>query len=227
MRSGMVVTDGPPTLYARRQRVPVSERSLHLHFLCATALLPQPSSRIVIVSMRCLSCATELPVGARFCPSCGQPFAPGSQLITSPGAAIAVGVNRLVSSEATPVGGLTPGSMIAGRYRVIGLLGRGGMGEVYRADDVKLGQTVALKFLPREMSSDAVWRERFFSEVRITRQLSHPNICRVYDIGDWDGRHFLSMEYIDGEDLASLLRRIGHLSNEKALAIARQLAAGL
>src|SRR6185436_261989 len=63
--------------------------------------------------------------------------------------------------------------------------------------------------------------------VRITRQLSHPNICRVYDIGDSDGRHFLSMEFIDGEDLASLLRRIGHLSNEKALAIARQLAAGL
>src|SRR5262245_33690993 len=177
--------------------------------------------------MRCPSCATELPVGARFCPSCGQPFASGSQLITSPGAAIAVGVNRLVSSEATPVGGLTPGSMIAGRYRIIGLLGRGGMGEVYRADDVKLGQTVALKFLPREMSADAVWRERFFSEVRITRQLSHPNICRVYDIGDWDGRHFLSMEYIDGEDLASLLRRIGYLPTENALAIARQLAAGL
>ena len=117
--------------------------------------------------------------------------------------------------------------MIASRYRVIGLLGRGGMGEVYRADDVKLGQTVALKFLPREMSADAVWRERFFAEVRITRQLSHPNICRVYDIGDWNERHFLSMEFIDGEDLASLLRRIGRLSNEKALAIARQLAAGL
>jgi hypothetical protein len=177
--------------------------------------------------MQCLSCATELPAGSRFCPSCGQPIAPPSQLMTSPGAAIAVGVNRLVSSEAIPVGGLTPGSMIAGRYRIIGLLGRGGMGEVYRADDVRLGQTVALKFLPREMSADPVWRERFFAEVRITRQLSHPNICRVYDIGDWDGRHFLSMEFIDGEDLASLLRRIGHLSNEKAVAIARQLAAGL
>jgi hypothetical protein len=147
--------------------------------------------------------------------------------VTSPGGAVALGVNRLVSSETIPVGGLTPGSMLAGRYRIIGLLGRGGMGEVYRADDVKLGQTVALKFLPREMSADAVWRERFFAEVRITRQLSHPNICRVYDIADVDGRHFLSMEFIDGEDLASLLRRIGNLSNEKALDIARQLAAGL
>ena len=101
------------------------------------------------------------------------------------------------------------------------------MGEVYRADDLKLGQPVALKFLPPKLAEDPVRRERFFAEVRITRQLSHPNICRVYDIGEIDGRHFLSMEFIDGEDLASLLKRIGHLSNEKALDIARQLAAGL
>lgn len=101
------------------------------------------------------------------------------------------------------------------------------MGEVYRADDLKLGQPVALKFLPPKLAQDPVRRERFFAEVRITRQLSHPNICRVYDIGEIDGRHFLSMEYIDGEDLASLIKRIGYLSNEKALDIARQLAAGL
>jgi serine/threonine protein kinase len=90
-----------------------------------------------------------------------------------------------------------------------------------------LGQPVALKFLPPKLSEDPVRRERFFAEVPITRQLSHPNICRVYDIGEIDGRQFLSMEFIDGEDLASLLKRIGHLSNEKALDIARQLAAGL
>lgn len=101
------------------------------------------------------------------------------------------------------------------------------MGEVYRADDLKLGQPVALKFLPRALSSDPARRERFFAEVRITRQLSHPNICRVYDIAEYEGQHFLSMEYIDGEDLASLLKRIGYLSSEKALDIARQLAAGL
>jgi serine/threonine protein kinase len=101
------------------------------------------------------------------------------------------------------------------------------MGEVYRADDLKLGQPVALKFLPKALASDPVRRERFFAEVRITRQLAHPNICRVYDITEVDGQHFLSMEYIDGEDLASLLKRIGYLSNEKALDIARQLAAGL
>jgi serine/threonine-protein kinase len=101
------------------------------------------------------------------------------------------------------------------------------MGEVYRADDLKLGQPVALKFLPKALASDPVRRERFFAEVRITRQLAHPNICRVYDIAELDGQHFLSMEYIDGEDLASLIKRIGYLSNEKALDILRQLASGL
>lgn len=135
-------------------------------------------------------------------------------------------VGRL-SSDSIPVGGFTPGSILAGRYRIIGLLGRGGMGEVYRADDLKLGHPVALKFLPRSLAADPVRRERFFAEVRITRQLAHPNICRVYDIEEFEGQHFLSMEYIDGEDLASLIKRIGYLSNQKALEITRQLVAGL
>jgi serine/threonine protein kinase/tetratricopeptide (TPR) repeat protein len=123
--------------------------------------------------------------------------------------------------------GFTPGTILASRYRIVAPLGRGGMGEVYRADDLKLGQTVALKFLPRMFSSDSKLSERFFKEVRITRQLSHPNICRVYDIAEFEGQHFLSMEYIDGEDLASLIKRIGYLSNEKALEITRQLLAAL
>jgi serine/threonine-protein kinase len=149
---------------------------------------------------------------------------PGVASAGAAGAAVAVG---RVSSDSIPVGGFTPGMILADRYRIIGLLGRGGMGEVYRADDLKLGQPVALKFLPRELASDPVRREHLFSEVRITRQLSHPNICRVYDIAEFEGRHFLSMEFIDGEDLASLIKRIGYLSNEKALEITRQLVAGV
>src|SRR5215470_17299014 len=172
--------------------------------------------------MQCPSCAAENTSGSRFCSSCGESLIAVSQVLTSPAALGAgpvvavVRVGRLVSSDAIPVGGLTPGAILADRYRIIGLLGRGGMGEVYRADDLKLGQPVALKFLPRNLSADAVRRERFFAEVRITRQLAHPNICRVYDIGETHGQHFLSMEFIDGEDLASLVTRIGHLSNEKA-----------
>jgi serine/threonine-protein kinase len=120
-----------------------------------------------------------------------------------------------------------PGTMLAGRYRIVGLLGKGGMGEVYRAEDLKLGQPVALKFLPEALAQDGAMLARFHSEVRIARQVSHPNVCRVFDIGEAEGQPFLSMEYIDGEDLASLLRRIGRLPEDKAIEIARQLCAGL
>jgi hypothetical protein len=117
--------------------------------------------------------------------------------------------------------------VLAERYRIIGLLGRGGMGEVYRADDLKLGQPVALKFLPKHFAAEKDRLERFYAEVRIARQVSHPNVCRVYDVGEIDGQHYLSMEYVDGEDLASLLKRIGRLPSDKALEIARELCAGL
>jgi serine/threonine-protein kinase len=134
---------------------------------------------------------------------------------------------KLTSSD--PIGGgrFTPGQMIAERYRVVAMAGRGGMGEVYRAEDLKLGQLVAIKFLPEILSQDAAALARFHSEVRIARQVSHPNVCRVFDIGDADGTPFLSMEYVDGEDLASVVRRIGRLSPDKATEVARQICAGL
>ena len=117
--------------------------------------------------------------------------------------------------------------MLGGRYRVVALLGRGGMGEVYRAEDLKLGQPVALKFLATELGRDEVRLSRFLNEVRVALRVTHSNVCRVYDIGDVDGHHYLSMEYIDGEDLASLLLRIGRLPEDKAVQIARQLCSGL
>jgi len=101
------------------------------------------------------------------------------------------------------------------------------MGEVYRADDLTLGQAVAMKFLPDEAGRDEGLLERFRNEVRMARRVSHPNVCRVYDVGDVDGQTFFTMEYVDGEDLASLLRRIGRLPPDKALDIARHLCAGL
>jgi predicted Ser/Thr protein kinase len=124
-------------------------------------------------------------------------------------------------------GRFLPGRLLAGRYRIIALLGKGGMGEVYRADDLTLGQAVALKFLPDEAARDEALLERFRNEVRVARRISHPNVCRVYDVGDFEGHTFFTMEYVDGEDLASLLRRIGRLPQDKALDIARQLCAGL
>ncbi len=120
-----------------------------------------------------------------------------------------------------------PGTVVAERYRIVALLGRGGMGEVFRADDLKLGQPVALKFLPSRVAHDSSRLELLLEEVRVARRVSHPNVCRVYDVGEADGRHFISMEYMDGEDLATLLRRIGRLPRDKAAQIARQICAGL
>ena len=133
----------------------------------------------------------------------------------------------LTSSDSIDHGRFAPGAMLDGRYRIIGLLGRGGMGEVYRADDLRLGQPVALKFLPDTLRHDPVRLAQFHNEVRTARQVSHPNICRVYDIGEADGLLYLSMEYVDGEDLATSLRRIGRFPEDKAADIARQLCAGL
>ena len=101
------------------------------------------------------------------------------------------------------------------------------MGEVYKAEDLKLNQPVALKFLPDAIAVDGAMLARFHNEVRIARQVSHSAVCRVYDIGEVEHRHFISMEFIDGEDLSSLLRRIGRLPGDKAVEIARQICAGL
>jgi predicted Ser/Thr protein kinase len=120
-----------------------------------------------------------------------------------------------------------PGDVVAGRYRIVGLLGRGGMGEVYRADDLKLAQPVALKFLAESLSGNGAALARFHREVSVARQISHRHVCRVYDIGEHAGMHFLSMEYVRGEELSSLLKRIGRLPLDKALETARQLCAGL
>jgi serine/threonine-protein kinase len=119
------------------------------------------------------------------------------------------------------------GSLFANRYLIETMIGRGGMGVVYRAQDQTLGQTVALKFLPPRFAQDPRRVKRFLGEVRNAREVAHPNVCRVYDVEEAEGRLFLSMEYIDGEDLSTLLRRIGRLPTEKAVDIAAQLCAGL
>ena len=120
-----------------------------------------------------------------------------------------------------------PGDVLLDRYRIVGLLGRGGMGEVYRADDLKLKQAVALKFLPASLSADGAALARFYKEVSVARQISHRHVCRVYDVSEYQGEHFISMEYVRGEELSSLLKRIGRLPQDKAIDVARQLCAGL
>ena len=120
-----------------------------------------------------------------------------------------------------------PGDVLADRYRIVGLLGRGGMGEVYRADDLKLKQPVALKFLPESLTANGAALARFYREVSVARQISHRHVCRVYDIAEFERQHFISMEFVRGEELSSLLKRIGRLPQDKAIDVARQLCAGL
>jgi len=117
-----------------------------------------------------------------------------------------------------------PGTVLGDRYRVIDKLGHGGMGEIYRADDLVLGDPVALKLLhPGFISS----KQLLLNELKLARQVSHPNVCRLFDVGEAGGRLFLSMEYVDGEDLASLLQRIGRLPSDRSEILARQLFSGL
>src|SRR5450631_2242180 len=120
-------------------------------------------------------------------------------------------ISRVTSASHEEEGRFVSGTLLGGRYRIISLLGRGGMGEVYRATDLTLGQAVALKFLPDTGADFERMIERFQNEVRVARQVSHPNVCRVYDLGEFEGMPYMSMEYIDGEDLSGLLARIGRL----------------
>jgi serine/threonine-protein kinase len=201
----------------------------------------------------CSFCGTELTPNVNFCATCGKPVTsskpqtsldematidyeatatyssppPSPPRPASSSSSKSSSKSSAVAEYLLSEGRFLPGRLIAGRYRIIALLGKGGMGEVYRADDLTLGQAVAMKFLPDEALSNEGLLERFRNEVRIARRVSHPNVCRVYDVGEVDGQTFFTMEYVDGEDLASLLRRIGRLPQDKAVEMARQLCAGL
>lgn len=162
------------------------------------------------------------------CPGCGQPLPAGSNACPSCHGAGATPLATLVVSSA----GLgAPGTVLAGRYRVIRPLGQGGMGEVVEALDQELGEHVALKFLRPELHADPLASERFRREIKLARKVTHPNVCRVFDVGhaEIDGRHaaFLSMQLLSGETLAQRLARKGRLTGLEALPIVRQLTAGL
>jgi predicted Ser/Thr protein kinase len=193
--------------------------------------------------MTCETCQSQVPDSSRFCLTCGNPIAgsnpDAATMVIEPAVASAPPTpssrpsgasslsTRLQMSSSPKSGRFQPGTVLAGRYQIVGLLGKGGMGEVHRAHDLTLDQPVALKFLPDNMADNPAMLARFHGEVRIARQVSHPNVCRVYDIGEVDGQLFLSMEYVDGEDLGSLLRRIGRLPLDKGIEFARRICAGL
>jgi serine/threonine-protein kinase len=164
--------------------------------------------------LTCPACSADLVDSATSCRVCGAPLPADAVATIAPTSGLLDGRFEI-------------GTTVVGRYRILGLLGRGGMGEVYRAHDNKLDQQVALKFLPEALGRDGAAVARFHNEVRTARQVTHPNVCRVHDIGEANGVPFISMEFVDGEDLASLLQRIGRLPQDKGVEVAHALCAGL
>lgn len=163
--------------------------------------------------MNCPACNSTIPDENKFCPNCGRSLSQEDE-------PTALDPMKLTTPEH---GRFQPGQKIGDRYRIVSLLGRGGMGEVYRADDLRLGQSVALKFLPERLAADPKGLDGFKREVRTARGVTHLNVCRIHDIGEADGLAFLSMEYVDGEDLSQVLTRLGRPTKEKAMEITRQL----
>lgn len=181
--------------------------------------------------IHCPNCQEEIPADSSSCPACRasltDSLSPTRRIVAPKVDRGKRESPRSPSYDSIDNARFIPGTILAERYRIVGLLGKGGMGEVYRADDLKLGQQVALKMLPEKLLGDGAALARFHREVRVARQVSHKNVCRVYDIGETGGHHFLSMEFIKGEELSSLLRRIGRLPSDKAIQLARQICAGL
>ncbi len=167
--------------------------------------------------MRCPHCQAEYSGETRFCGSCGAALAPA--------AAPSLTSTRIMDEPF--LGGLAAGQVFAGRYQVIEDLGQGGMGRVYKVNDTEVREKMALKLLHPDIASDAETIERFRNELRLARTIAHRNVCRMYDFGREGSTYYITMEYVPGEDLKSLIHRIGALPIGKAVSIARQICDGL
>jgi eukaryotic-like serine/threonine-protein kinase len=178
----------------------------------------------ILSGRTCSTCEAELAASDRFCPRCG---APAEQPLPQPTASFQAPMPRSASRSGVSGERFSPGQIVVERFRIVTALGRGGMGEVFRADDLALGQSVALKFLPASLAQDADRLQRLRGEVKTARQVAHPNVCRVYDLGEAKGQLFISMEFIDGQNLGALLQQISRLPEERGVEIARQLCLGL
>src|SRR5690349_4697905 len=143
--------------------------------------------------MKCPSCAFETSGSHRYCPSCGRELV--RRTPSSPFSSPTIDDLQTPGSLPVPIvqARFVPGMLLADRYRIVAPVGHGGMGEVYRAEDLRLGQTVALKFLPKSISHDPGAWQQIHGEVRIARQISHPNVCRVFDIAESNDGPFIAM----------------------------------
>lgn len=166
--------------------------------------------------MKCPKCRADNPDTSRFCGSCATLLSQDSPPVDS-----------LTKTSQTPAHVLSKGNLIAGKYRIVDEIGRGGMGIVYKADDISLQRTVALKFLPAQWTADPEARERFVHEARAASALDHPNICNIHEIGEAaDDRMYIAMAFYEGESLREKIKP-GPLKQEEALGIAIQAATGM
>jgi serine/threonine protein kinase/tetratricopeptide (TPR) repeat protein len=175
--------------------------------------------------MKCPHCATENSSLSKFCGECGQRLKPvdeDAKPLTPSG--FKEQATRTMDSSCFP---LRRGRVFAGRYEIIEELGQGGMGCVYRADDSKIGEEVALKLIKPDIAADATTLQRFHNELRTARKITHKNVCRTYHIGEAEGATFITMEFIQGEDLKSTIRRFGPLPISKSISLMRQVCDGL
>lgn len=166
--------------------------------------------------MKCPKCQTDNPDTQKFCGECGTPLINAEDAQSS-----------FTRTLETPIDTLTRGTLFAGRYEIIEELGRGGMGAVYRAEDTKAKEEVALKFIKPEVAADKKTIERFRNELTTTRKIAHRNVCRMFDLGEERGAYFITMEYVPGEDLKSFILRSKRLSIPSAISIAKQICEGL
>jgi dienelactone hydrolase len=163
--------------------------------------------------MNCAKCQAPILGDSRFCSQCGTPADSSGESVTR---TLAFG----------PAGELLAGTVLAGKYRILGVVGRGGMGVVYKAEDMKLQRPVALKFLPPEMAHNREARERFLIEARAAAALSHPNICTIHEIHDQEERPFIEMEFVEGQSLRARVKE-GPLQASEAVELAIQVGEAL
>ncbi|MBN1224181.1 MAG: protein kinase, partial [Candidatus Aminicenantes bacterium] len=166
--------------------------------------------------MKCPYCSSENTGSQKFCGECG--------------AALTIADEKppaFTRTLQTPVEALTRGTLFADRYDIIEELGKGGMGKVYRVEDTKIQEEIALKLIKPEISMDEKTIERFRNELKIARKISHRHVCRMFDMGEDDGTHYITMEYVDGEDLKNLIRRVGRLDTDTVIKIGKQICEGL
>jgi len=164
----------------------------------------------------CPKCNSENTDTARFCSNCATPL-PSSEDAQS----------SFTKTLETPIQQLTIGTIFANRYEILEKLGKGGMGEVYKVRDEKLDEEMALKVVRPEIAAGKGTIERFKNELKFARKIAHRNVCKMYDLNEEEETPYITMEYVKGEDLKSLIRRKGKLAEKEAIAVAKQVCEGL